>query len=673
MVPQPNGALEGETVPPPANSLSFGAEIGAQPTLRANPIPGLQRNHREDGPQPSAVGPFSNRFGDGHVTNVEPRRVGQHLLPGGCSDPRLASHGPPNSTDLENEERAKKTVTNTASIDDNKNCCSICLKQWTSSGKHQPCCLARGHLFGCSCIERECPISGIDRRRIAKLKAKLENERKAHERTKEQLREYQHNSLPMVTQLDIHATLELNTRAMAPNDPDQSFSARHSSRGFPTGAHANLANSFARLDTNAVPYASEVAVQPVSVSAHQTCEFDFNCNVIALNTPSAANMLQGPIEPLVPNMNVLCVDPTLGGSKALAFDESVNILYGENREMRSSCMAQQQVTRRLLLRQNALMSSRANIVGPINYIEVSRSECSPLRGCVAVASQSNRLHVLSQSLDEVLHWSVPAVPFSLCWSTTQPNLLVAGLHDGMVCAFDLRNTVVPISSKYIVASGIVGVHSLAEVNVEGFASPLILAGTPTKISAITFAGSAGSMDMLQVHRRDHSASEFCYSLAVDGGKILVSSSHRHRPVYTPAEYGRHMVYESVHAVRDTDGGGTVLEFGRVLGNEDELTGYEMSWLLEPAALLSGDQEHGEGTLVVSPDSTSAQSRKSTRAWEYRAGAWSTALVGSCESHFAPRAVKAMRLNRGQPTNIARGVVASLRDSMIQVFSVDRND
>ena len=606
---------------------------------------------------------------------------------------------PTNAEAVVNEEEAKKTDVTAGAIENDENCCSICFEPWTSSGKHQLSCLPCGHLFGRSCIDTwlrrkpACPnckinmrkkkatlifgaptkLAVVDEGEVAALKEELEKERNDHERTKKRMREYRDHATSLKNRLKVHATPMFGGPATATNGPHQSLlalsNAARASTTATTGARAGAVDSFLRRVIREQPIqdTSEVLVQPTSFSLQPT-SFNRNRNVRRLNIPSMANLFQDAAPSGFPNVSMLFNVDTNGGSKALAFDESGNVVFGEKRQMRLGDMAPQKVTRRPLLHHQVRVQSRADILGRINHLAVSRSEDSPFRGYIAVASQSKRLHVLSQSLDEVLHYPTQAVPLSTWWSTTQPNLLVTGLMNGMVCAFDLRNTVAPIASKKVSASGNVAVHSLVEVTVDGSTSPVVLAGTPAKIVAITFGGFAGTMTMEEVYRRGVGAGELCCSLAVDGGRVLVSS--RQSQVDAPGGIGRHVVYEGVKVGMRQSGSsaGTALEFGFALGNESGLTGHRMTTLYEGAGLLSGSGVDGEGTVVMSPDSGSVGMNKFTRAWEYRGGAWSTAHVGSYQSRLSPMVVKTMPLARDH-AGIGRGVAAHLGDATLQVFSV----
>lgn len=146
----------------------------------------------------------------------------------------------------------------------------------------------------------------------------------------------------------------------------------------------------------------------------------------------------------------------------------------------------------------------------VNALAVSQRGESHFHNHVPVASQSRRLHVLNQHLNEVLSTSTAAVPLSTWWSTTQPNSLVAGFTNGMVYAFDLRNNIGPIATKTVTANGDVAVRSLAEVNVDGNPDyPVLLAGTSRKIEALTARGFSATMNSKPVHRTGIEADVLC--------------------------------------------------------------------------------------------------------------------------------------------------------------------
>ena len=605
------------------------------------------------------------------------------------------------------EEESKKPADN-ATVDDNdENCCTICLEPWTTSGKHQLSCLPCGHLFGRSCIDtwlrrnRVCPncklsmrgkrailifgapskLQTVDLGELATLRAELDKERREHEKTRKRMRDYREHNASLKNRLKMHATPSFGGPPASTNGPHQSLlalsnaaavrsattTATSGARNASTALRASTAATSAPRSGSFESQLRRVLREPIlrepiqdsSEFALRPNSFIRNRGARRMNVP---NSFPDMMPTGMPNINMLFTVDTNGGSKALAFDANCNVLFSEKRQMSAT---PQKVSRRALSHYTVRVQSRADIMGRVNDLAVARNYNSPFRGFVAVASQSKRVHILNPSLEEVQSYPTVAPPLSCWWSSTQPNYLVSGLMNGMVVVFDMRNTGSPLVMKKVAANGNIAVHSLAEVAIGGDTTPVLLAGTPTRIEAITFGGFAGTMNMEHVARVGAGADELCCSLAVDGEQVLVSS--RQSGVETPGGFGRHVVHQGVRVRSGVDGGSS-LELGPPLGGGNGLTGHRMTTLYERSALLCGNGD-GEGAIVMSPDSEAVGMNKFTRAWEYRSGAWNSAQVGTYYSRLSTMAVKATTLGRELRGRIGRGLVAHLGDATLQLFAV----
>lgn len=583
-------------------------------------------------------------------------------------------------SDVEEEKKPDTTV------DDNEqNWCPICFEPWTSNGRHQLCCLPCGHLFGRQCIEtwlkkrKVCPhckqpmrgkkliliygaptrLGVVDNGAIENLRVELEKkkkeqdkEKKDHEKTRSKLKDA---SRRLKQQTSVPSFGNPLAAASSVYQPLMMRSSLNSSHG---ALHRMMAPSRA----NPMPHSARAMSMPSGV-------------------PSLAPQPQNTRRSVFEMFSVA----TNGGSRALAFDDGGNILYSENRQA-GQVTGPQKISRRPLINPSIHTQCRSDFSGRINDIVVCRNLQSQYRDHIALVTQSKGLNILNSSLEEVQSYATPAVPLSCWWMRSQPNILIAGLMNGFVCAYDIRmNSPEPLGSRKVQGHGSCAVHSLAEVPIfSAERSSVLLAATPTRIDAVAFGTFASTMSMEQVHRNGPYAQEVCVNLAVDDDQILLSSGHSIDS--SPGFVGRHVVHQGIVPLLDEQagmgdsssvGGGTggTLHFGRVLG-DSSLQGHRMVSLFERAAIVRGDSYNSHGMIVMSPDGAGAH--RSTRTWELTnngggAGTWNTAQIYPYSSEVGTMAVKSMSLSaqqvvRHRETRL-RAIAGHLSDRSLQMIGV----
>lgn len=404
-----------------------------------------------------------------------------------------------------------------------------------------------------------------------------------------------------------------------------------------------------------------------------------------LTSVNASHETLSGIPPSREAVRPMCILDTNGESKALAFDVEGNVLYSEKRVSGQIGGGAQKVSFRRLQNPNARSQCRIDFSGRINDIVVCRNLQSQYRGHVALVHQNKKLHVLNQTLEEAISYDTPGVPMSCWWMRSEPQILIAGLSNGLVCAYDIRmNGAEPLSSRKVQAPNC-AVHSLTEVPIFRTNQEVVLAASPTRIDAVTFGSFASTMSMEQVYRSGPHAQEHCSSLAADGEQILVSSAIEG----SNGIVGRHVVHQGIYASSSEDGQaganaslgvsgiGRTLHFGPSL-SRDGLVGHRMVFPLERSAIVRGDGFNADGIVVLSSDAYRMD--RSTRIWEFArnstgSGVWNSAQIAPYQARVGTVVMKSMtftyEMNPEHSGRRLRAVAGHLGDSTLQLLGVAR--
>jgi len=628
------------------------------------------------------------------------------------------------------------------------NCCTICLEPWNRSGPHQLSCLPCGHLFGRSCIDQwlkrrkvpsVCPtckfsmknrkatlifgaphkLVTVDQGEIDDVKAKLEKEKEAHEKTKKKLKEkvdearLMRSRLRNLTHLQVLGGVQHNSHHVGQQPQLQQYT--RSTRATLQERRNALMNAVRSVHERRTMEDSSTpggfALPTVRTSRSNGGILDVAArlpNIMQTSAPIDVDRMPGgatasTVASSESRMEVALMFDinTHGGSKALAFDDSGNVIFNERKPIAlrimtapgtvpPSDMAVQKICRRPIVGNGvgAVTSRcRSEIHGRINDICANTHAGNSYRGYISVCVQSKKVLILNRALDEVVSYATPSIPLCSWWvgngngnsdteEATNPNgnnnhshILLVGLTDGTIMAFDMRNSSLgPMEMRKISGSGPIAVHTIAQVGTT------ILAATPTRIVRVSFGQFSNAINLHQI--LSVPPGELCSSMAIHRNYILVSVRQNNSA-------GKHTIYNGLSSDHST--------FGNVL--QTNLTGHKMGGLFEQAAILSCPDNSNSNSniqsgspLVFAPDM--GDHMRFTRFWQrgsasstwpstqiapypFTPGVGQTAVVKTLAlpNRHSSSSAAGSRLRIGNAPMV--GMVAHLGDNSLQIFSVVR--
>ncbi|XWS43549.1 hypothetical protein CRYUN_Cryun16bG0113600 [Craigia yunnanensis] len=338
--------------------------------------------------------------------------------------------------------------------------CPICMEAWTTTGDHHVCCLPCGHVYGFSCIRkwlqqrgtsRKCPqcnkkctlkdvrklfasrlvaIDGESQKRIRSLEAKcISLEKKSAVSSKKEAecrkREAEWKRREAVLQQELHQLKE----------------------------KTNYLEHLLDVQSRMTGYAPSIGGYQVQTLGHNLGS-EFN--------GKGSFILQ----------EELRVD----GARLFDVDASSKILL---------------MTRRLQGLGGTHVLTKMSLVAPYERLDISlpsgTKAVRDLRICpsdgslVLFASLGKKLSVLSTERNNViLAYDLPAAAWSCSWDVNSSHQIYAGLQNGSLLMFDMRQTARPLeSAKGLTSYPVHTVHSLRNSTI------------PSGVTAILSASSVG--------------------------------------------------------------------------------------------------------------------------------------------------------------------------------------
>ncbi|KAL3536228.1 hypothetical protein ACH5RR_004689 [Cinchona calisaya] len=301
--------------------------------------------------------------------------------------------------------------------------CPICLESWTSGGDHQVCCIPCGHIYGMSCIKRwlkqhgsqgKCPqcnmkctlkdirvlyasrivvVDGELQKKVQFLESKCTLLEKKNVNWCKKEREWQKTEVELSTQIQ-------NLRERA----------------------TYLEGLLEDVQTK----------QSGLISTSQDCK----------GRPLSGNCFDAEFgHQECPNGFVLLKDLHIEGARF--FDVDVHSQTMVIARRLSGMGGSYALTKISLL----APYERENIQLPLSTRVVKDLRVSPHAKLALLASLGKKLSVLStESNNTVLTYDLPAAAWSCTWDLYNSNYIYAGLQNGMVLEFDLRQTLRPVES-----------------------------------------------------------------------------------------------------------------------------------------------------------------------------------------------------------------------------------
>lgn len=422
------------------------------------------------------------------------------LTPPGQPDPsgrkrrRLSSS---NSGDEEPGRDPEPTAMPSDDGDSDKNCCCICLEPWTNSGDHRLVCLPCGHLLGDSCakhvlkLQKKCPI--------CKTKAS-----------------YKHVRIIYGAATDLRVVLAPELDQVK----DELKSQKKEFKSLKKKYEALKAGK-QRMKDLLLSYEQREKVAHARASSAFKRSRPHDADLANTSTFRGA----GPH--LVHKFSL----STAGRASALAFDPAGSILFSEaGTGAHNVCMRRVSLaTPDLLIRSAPFPAAR------VSCLAVCSDSFGSYRGYIVAGCSDKQLRVLDQNLHVATSFSLPAVPTTCTWLSTHPSVVLCGLQNGELAAFDISSS----SSEALRITRLPGgrsaspaVHSLVHLDSTMFPAGCIFAASLRGSAIVSLGDTAGfTMDLQKVAGFDDCAAASSFK------DTLVLSSRQ-------GSSGKHSLFDS---------------------------------------------------------------------------------------------------------------------------------
>ncbi|KAI8006176.1 E3 ubiquitin-protein ligase RFWD3 [Camellia lanceoleosa] len=335
---------------------------------------------------------------------------GEELQTGGIATVVNNAASPASSTnaDTETEKKScKKRDLSEYNLDGLS--CPICMEPWKSQGDHQVCCLPCGHIYGMSCINRWIQHRGGYSAKCPQCNEKitLKDVRKLYASPVIVVDE---NSEKRANLLDIQDSLLKELRHLK-EWRDQIESIR------------------ILVESSVINFSKNEAVVKEREIVERVLESFRERNS---NTSSEKYILQ-----MIQKLHEMAVE------SARIFD--------------MDCYYQTQIfARRISGMGGTHMLKKINLTDPnqnediklpSNTKAVKDLHVSPCGRLVLLASLGKKLSIISMGCNKVvISYSLPGPAWSCSWDPNSSHYMYAGLQNGMLLVFDMRQTVHPVQS-----------------------------------------------------------------------------------------------------------------------------------------------------------------------------------------------------------------------------------
>ncbi|XP_027072213.1 uncharacterized protein [Coffea arabica] len=295
--------------------------------------------------------------------------------------------------------------------------CPICLEAWTSGDDHQVCCIPCGHIYGMSCIKRwlkQCGSPGKCPQ--CNMKCTLEDIRVLYA---SRIVVVDGELQKKVQSLESKCT-SLEKKNLIWSKKEKGWQKREADLSMQIQNLREKATYLEGLLENmsivqsGLPYTSQDCKgQPLSEFGHQEC----------------------------PNGFLLQTDLHIEGARF--FDVDVHSQTTMVARRLSGLAGPYELTKISLLAPH----ERENIQLPLSTRVIKDLRVSPHAKLALLASLGKKLYVLStESNNTIVTYDLPTAAWSCTWDLNNSNYVYAGLQNGMVLEFDLRQTLRPVES-----------------------------------------------------------------------------------------------------------------------------------------------------------------------------------------------------------------------------------
>ncbi|XP_059628355.1 uncharacterized protein LOC132271101 isoform X2 [Cornus florida] len=363
---------------------------------------------------PQTVGSVSDQPSDSY--NPTPMNIDgeQREEEGVCTEAIAQRDASPVSKNAEESEGQTKTGKKRDLSEYNLNGlkCPICMDLWTSQGDHQVCCLPCGHIFGMSCINRWILHRGGHSAKCPQCNAKIN--------MKDVTRLYA--SPVIMVDEDLHKKIE---SLEAENTYLKTEKANL------IGLQDSLLKELCHLKEKSALGASVVmgrnGFNTSEVLQKGQSGLNFGTNISRWGSFHCKFVLE--LEMAVDNARLFDMD---AHNRTLIVARRISGMGGTH-----------------MLNKINLINPNENedIELPSSMKAVKDLRVSPCSRLALLASLGKKLSVLSMGGNNVIiSYDLPAPAWSCSWDLNSPHYMYAGLQNGKLLVFDMRQTILPVKS-----------------------------------------------------------------------------------------------------------------------------------------------------------------------------------------------------------------------------------
>uniref|UniRef100_A0A0E0BDC2 RING-type E3 ubiquitin transferase n=1 Tax=Oryza glumipatula TaxID=40148 RepID=A0A0E0BDC2_9ORYZ len=357
--------------------------------------------------------------------------------------------------------------------------CPICMNAWTADGAHRVSCIPCGHVYGRSCLERwllqcrkkpaTCPQCG---------------------------RRFKLNNIINLYAPEISVpNNDLEKQVLSLREKNESLEKQNQELVQEINEHKRQII----LQQNFINESSLKRKKMADQSSHGTTDADSVASLTADDGHSS------------PCSFVLQNEFFLDGARVMGIDASSQIILTSGR---APGIGAEHVLTKLSMSRQGLQ--KIHLPSDTKAI---RDICILPGGHVVFASLGKKLSLLSMTTDSVvLHYDLPAPGWSCSGDQNSPNHIYAGLQNGMLLTFDIRQTVAPLHSMMGLSTH--PVHTIHSV-VDGGGSRKVISASSIGPCIWDVDGSRNRPDLLN-GMENHGV---CISLACNppSSDLLVAS------------------------------------------------------------------------------------------------------------------------------------------------------
>ncbi|XP_078427559.1 transducin/WD40 repeat-like superfamily protein [Wolffia australiana] len=302
--------------------------------------------------------------------------------------------------------------------------CPICMERWTGQGSHRVCCIPCGHLYGRSCLERWVKRCGESFVRCPQCKKSF--------KVKEIVNLY----APQVSVLNDELEKELND-----------LRKRNESLEIERKKLLDEVNKFKKYNEELKQLKKTCTRRSFPGSVHPTLDDWLNESQI---TPERGRTF------LPPNTEqeghsfgniILQNEFQFDGARVVNIDaySQVLLISGKSLAWREG----HSLTKISLLCPYAVQNiNLSDDTGAVRDLQFSPMNAVLPGRLALLASLGRKLSVFSmESNSIVLKYNLPGPAWSCSWDCNSPSHIYAGLQNGMVLTFDIRQTSSPVESR----------------------------------------------------------------------------------------------------------------------------------------------------------------------------------------------------------------------------------